>query len=82
MTDTPVSIEKQMALMMARKTPVERLRMVSSMFDTGKALMIAGLRRHNPSMNNTQLRAAVFRRLYGKDLSRSRAEAVVRHLTV
>lgn len=69
-----------MIIMMTRKTPLERLRMAGSMFDAGKALMIAGLKRHNPSMNSTQLGAAVFRKLYGKDLSRSRAEAVLRHL--
>ena len=65
MNDTSLSIEKRMAQMMAGKTPVERLRMASSMFDAGKKLMKAGLLNENGSLNEDQLRARMFLRLYG-----------------
>ena len=66
MNDTSLSIENRMALMMASRTPVERLKMASSMFDSAKMLVKAGLQNENSFLNEAQLRTQIFLRLYGE----------------
>ncbi|HEY3330255.1 MAG TPA: hypothetical protein VGK19_09565 [Capsulimonadaceae bacterium] len=58
-------IDKRMRELYAQKTPEQRLAMVSSMFDSGVAMLKAGLLDVNPSLTESQLRWAVFERLYG-----------------
>lgn len=71
MKDTTPEIEKRYRSLIARKSPSERLRMASSMFDTGITLMRAGLKHRNRELNEAQLRARVFLRLYGEDFTSS-----------
>jgi hypothetical protein len=58
-----------MARMMAAKTPIERLRMASSMFDAGKKLVEAGLREKYGELTEAQMRAKVFVSMYGEDFT-------------
>ena len=69
MNDTSIDIEARVARMMAAKTPEERLRMASSMFDTVRELVKMGLIDKNGALSEAQLRARVFVRLYGEDFS-------------
>lgn len=69
MNDTSFEIEAKMAHMMSLKTPIERLRMACSMFDAGKTLLEAGIRQQFGALNEAQMRAQVFKRLYGEDFS-------------
>jgi len=48
----------------AERTPAERLRMASGMFDTGIALMKAGILDKQPDLTESELKIAIFRRLY------------------
>ena len=57
--------------MIAARSPVERMRMASRMFDSGRTLLRIGLKRQNPALSEGQLRAQVFLRLYGEDFDRS-----------
>ncbi|MDI6761175.1 MAG: hypothetical protein QMD05_10160 [Candidatus Brocadiaceae bacterium] len=45
----------------------ERLKMGCSMYDTARRLVIASLKAQNPHISPTELRKALFLRLYGKD---------------
>jgi len=78
MSDTSVDIEKRLSRMIARRTPVERLKMVSSMFDSARKLMAAGLRLENGSLNEAQLRTRIFLRLYGECYSQEEIERIVK----
>jgi hypothetical protein len=69
MNDTSLDIEARVARMMASKTPRERLRMASSMFDTGRMLVEAGLRNKYGELTEAQIRGRVFVRMYGEDFS-------------
>jgi|WetSurMetagenome_2_1015567.scaffolds.fasta_scaffold135792_3 hypothetical protein len=69
MNDTPLGIEIKIREMIALRTPAERLRMASGMFDAGKQLMIVGLRRENARLNEAQLRGRLFVRMYGDSFS-------------
>ncbi len=77
MNDTPLHIEKRMAEMIASRTPTERLKMASSMFDSGKKLMRAGLLKENGSLNEAQLRAKMFLRLYGDCFSKDEIRRII-----
>ncbi len=77
MTDTSLSIEKRMARMIALRTPVERLRMASSMFDSGKKLMKAGILDENGLLNEAQLRTKIFLRLYGESFTPAEIKQIV-----
>ena len=65
MHDTPHEIEMRMQAMLAERTPAERLRMASQMFDTGLALLKAGIKQDTPDISEAELRCEIFRRLYG-----------------
>jgi hypothetical protein len=69
MNDTSIDIEARVARMMAAKTPVERIKMASSMFDTGRKLVEAGLRNKYGELSEAQMRGRVFVRMYGEDFS-------------
>ena len=80
MNDTSLDIEERMAEMIARRTPAERLRMASSMFDSAKKLMAAGLLHENGFLDEAQLRARIFLRLYGDCYSREEIERIARYI--
>ena len=80
MSDTSVDIEKRMSEMITRRTPVERLKMASSMFDLGKKLMVAGLQQEHGSLNEAQIRARIFLRLYGDCYSQAEIERIVKRI--
>ena len=66
--------------MMAERTPSERLRMASSMFNTARKLMRAGLLHENPSLNEAQLRARIFVRMYGDCFSREEIGKIMKSI--
>ena len=77
MNDTSVDIEARMSRMMNLKSPTERLRMAFSMFDAGKKLVEAGLRSRNKNLNDEQMRAQVFMKIYGEDFSKPEIKKIL-----
>jgi hypothetical protein len=61
MDDTPRHVQELYRRQIMALTPEERLRMVSSFFDTARALALAGL------PPGTEPRRALFLRFYGQD---------------
>ena len=80
MNDTSPDIEARVARMMAERTPTERLQMASSMFDTVKEIMRAGLLHENPSLNEAQLRARIFVRMYGDCFTREEIRKIMKSI--
>ena len=80
MSDTILDIEERMSQMIAQRTPVERLRMASSMFDLGKRLIAAGLRKENGSLTESQLRTRIFLRLYSGSYAQAEIEKIVKRI--
>jgi hypothetical protein len=78
MNDTSRAIEIRMGRMIALKSPEERLRMASSMFDAAKMLAEIGLRRKYGQLNRSQLRTRMFLRFYGNDFSSAEIENVMK----
>jgi hypothetical protein len=77
MSDTSLEIEAKMAYMLSLKTPIERLRMADSMFDAGKKLVEAGIREQFGTLNEAQMRAQVFVRIYGEDFSKEQLKKIL-----
>lgn len=80
MNDTPPDIEDRIARMMAERTPADRLRMASSMFDSAKTLMRAGLLREDASLTEPQIRARIFLRFYGESFSAPEIDRIIHHI--
>jgi len=80
MRDTTLKVERHLLSLYAGLTPGERLRMACSMFDTGVALVKAGILHEQPEITKTQLRGAIFRRLYGDCFSEEELQRIVVYL--
>lgn len=80
MLDTSPDIEARVAKMMAERTPTERMRMASSMFQTAKTLMTVGLLQEDPSLNEAQIRARIFVRMYGDCFSREEIGKIMKSI--
>lgn len=80
MNDTSSDIEKKMLQMISFRSPIERLKMMSDMFESGKKLVITGLQNENRSLNNAQIRAKTFYRIYGDYFSQDRTAVIVQKI--
>jgi hypothetical protein len=63
--------------------PIDRLRMVSDMFESAKRLIAASVRETEPDISESELRVRVFNRLYADDFDEATKEklrAAVRRL--
>jgi hypothetical protein len=80
MSDTSLAIEERMSQMIAARTSAQRLKMAASMFDAGKKLIAANLRQKNGSLNEAQLRARIFERLYGDSFSDNEIARIVKRI--
>lgn len=69
MSDTPTQIRQRYKEMLMSRTPLERLRMVSRMYDTGRKLVISGIQNGRQKLNASQLRGQIFLRMYGSDFT-------------
>lgn len=80
MSDTPERIERLYNDMLLSRTPLERLRMASRMYDSAKKLVIAGIRDKNPHLTLSQLRAHLFLRMYGSDFTNTEKEKIIKSI--
>jgi hypothetical protein len=80
MGDTSMDIEKRYRDMIMAKTPEERLRMASRMFDSARKLVIAGILRERPNLSESQLRARLFLRMYERDFSAVEIQNIIRKI--
>ena len=65
--DTTEQAADRFRQLLMQRSAEERLRMASDMFDTARALIVAGLPR-DVAANPSERRIAVFLRMYGRDL--------------
>jgi hypothetical protein len=77
MRDTPASVLAEFRRMLGRKSPVERLRMCTMMFQTAKALAIAGIRDRCGELSEGELRERLFLHFYGSEFGASERRAIL-----
>lgn len=77
MHDTPTRIEQRYKEMLLSRSPAERLRMASRMYDTGRKLVIAGIQKESQQLSDSQLRRQFFLRLYGNSFPSADIERIM-----
>ena len=80
MNDTPVKIEQRYKEMLMSKTPLERLKMASRMYDSGRKLVIAGILKKKPQLDLSRLREELFLRMYGSDFTVAERERIIKKI--
>lgn len=80
MRDTSPAIEKKMCEMIQQKTPIERMRMGWSMYETSKSLVIRAILEENPNISKADLRKEIFLRFYRNDFSPAEREKICAYL--
>ena len=76
MNDTHPEIAKRVASHYASLTPLERMRMAASMYETARAIVASSL---PPGLSREERRLAIARRMYGTELSEAALLAYARH---
>ncbi len=67
--DTTPAADAQLRALLRGRTPGERVRMATAMFQSAKRLALAGLRYEHADRDPTAERLALLERLYGDDLA-------------
>jgi hypothetical protein len=78
--DTIAEVDAAYRERFASLSPLERLVMMSDMFDTARALMEAGIRAGRPDVSARDLRVEMFRRLYWNDFDEATMARFVQSL--
>ncbi len=81
MNDTSAKIKQLYNEMLLSKSPLERLRMASRMYDSVKKLAISGLLKDRQHLNPSRLRGELFLRIYGNDFSVAERERIMEKLS-
>ena len=77
MNDTSTKIKQIYNEMLLSKSPSERLRMASGMFDSVKRLAISGLLKERQHLDLPKLRGELFLRICGNDFSATERKRIV-----
>lgn len=78
MDDTPTKIKRRYNKMLLSKSPTDRLRMASRMFDTAKKLAVSGILGERQHLDTARLRGELFVRMYGNDFSATDRERIMK----
>jgi GTP cyclohydrolase I len=80
MNDTPMRIEKRYKVMLSSRTPSERLRMVSRMYDSGRKLVMSGIKKERQQLDTRQLRGQFFMRMYESDFTAADRDRIIKKI--
>lgn len=72
--DTSPETEALLIQLLAKKSPAEKLQMVSKMNATVRSLAMSGLRERHPAESDLQLKVRLAELLYGSDIAKIIAE--------
>ena len=81
MNDTSAKIKQLYNEMLLSKSPLERLRMASRMYDSVKKLALAGLLKDRQHLDPSRLRGELFLRIYGNDFSVTEKERIMKKIS-
>lgn len=80
MDDTQATIEQRYKEMLLSLSPLERLKMASRMYDSGRKLVISGILKGRPHLDTSRLRAQLFLRMYGNDFAAADRERIIKKI--
>lgn len=76
MFDTTPEIDEKVRELFLKKTPVERLEMGCSMFNTTKKLLIRFILEENPEITQVGLKQQLFLKLYGDEFTQDQVDKI------
>ena len=77
MNDTSPAAAARFESLLRGRAGSDRVRMVSDMFDTARALVIANVKAQRPDITDAALRVEVFKRFHANDFSPADLAAIV-----
>lgn len=77
MNDTPLHVEAAFLAMFATRTPSERVRMMSDMFDAARRILVSNIRATHPEITGVELRVQIFLRTYAADFTAEQRDHIV-----
>jgi hypothetical protein len=80
MDDTQAKIKQRYQEMLLSRSPLERLKMASRMYDSGRKLVISGILKGRPHLDTSRLRAQLFLRMYGNDFTATDRERIMKKI--
>lgn len=80
MRDTTHEMTVKQREMIQLKSPLERLIMGSSMYETSKRLITRAIVENNPTISKAEFRKEFFLRFYGNDFSARDLEKILSYL--
>jgi len=80
MSDLSNPIDERYKKLLLSRTALERLKMASRMYDSGRKLVITGIQLGKPPLTASQLRGQVFLRMYGSDFTVEEKARIVRRI--
>lgn len=80
MNDTHDSMKLRYHQMLMSRTPLERLKMGFSMYDTAKQIVQSSIRNQNPKISRREMRKETFLRFYGKDFKLDFRDKILKFL--
>jgi len=80
MDDTQATIEQRYKEMLLSRSPLERLKMASRMYDSGRKLVISGILKGRQHLDTPRLRAQLFLRMYGSDFTAADRERIIKKI--
>lgn len=81
MKDTSAEVEQRYREMLMSKSPGERLKMTSRMFDSARKLVMAGILKERGHIETPRLRAQLFLRMYGNDFTTVEREKIIKRIS-
>lgn len=81
MNDTSAKIKRLYNEMLLSKSPLERLRMASKMYDSVKKLATSGLLKEKQHFAPSGLRGELFLRIYGNDFTVTDRERIIEKIS-
>ena len=82
MNDTSPEAAARFESLLRERSGSDRVQMVSDMFDTARALVIANVKAQRPEITAAALRVEVFKRFYANDFTPEELAAIVRRLEI
>lgn len=80
MRDTSPAMEEIMREMIRKKTPQERLKMGSSMYDTSRHFIVRAILEEKPNISESELRKEIFLKFYKDDFPPEELMKIANHL--
>jgi len=80
MRDTAPEVQAHYDALLARRTPEQRLRMMSDMYDCARQLARAGIRHRHPNASETEVRQKLFLQFYERDFTPDQVRRVLAYI--